>query len=599
MNMLKFTPFIFLFFSHLSFSMDYPGMPMPMPHAGDFQYDAMASQEFWKRVNELDSQSEIADLRTFYENNSQSINLNVQKEISDAPDTAIASTLDCAYFANNAAAFSWLNGLNAAPLTFAYETIGGQRKFGVAPKLNGKAGVQFWLSAKNNDLRDMNLHTQVNGDFPVDVMRDGLTPLDFAVKHKNEDMARYLLNMKAKLGVYTPDDFKNAFPKLWPLTPPGKAEAEKEVATLKVFEESRMLDIRKNEEIVRLMHQNSLYEQELSRLNSELLSQSSLAASKIADYEKLISDLNNPFLNSSHIAAQAPAPAAPVQVIVPVLQFSYELSNQFWMHALKGQFYEMKALYNSNSDAISLNVQQQFRESYVMTVLDWAMVQNNREMILWLLDKGAWSFRYTIADFKERFPDLEQKYNGRKTYHYWHAAEKNKLQDMIEMLDTSARAISVNLIRAKKTPLDFAVEYKNEAMAKHLLDQGGRLCFVTPEEFSKAFPNLVGLPLPVKDKVEVAKNAPEMAPVSFVGSLEKSQLEDEINALKALSQSQVKQITQLESKTLCSVCLEKDKSIALPCGHMYCNECPAQLKDCAICRAPYRHKVDKLFQVFH
>lgn len=146
-----------------------------------------------------------------------------------------------------------------------------------------------------------------------------------------------------------------------------------------------------------------------------------------------------------------------------IFQFNFEQSNAFWKAAMGGNFKEMQNLYDKHLD-IGLSLQQQFRDSYVQTAFDWAIVQDNKEMVSWLCKRLAWSFRYTITDFKERFPDFKQTYNGRKTYHYWHAAEKNKFQDMIEMLETANGMISANLIRAQKTALDFSVIHKNEAM---------------------------------------------------------------------------------------------------------------------------------------
>ena len=172
-----------------------------------------------------------------------------------------------------------------------------------------------------------------------------------------------------------------------------------------------------------------------------------------------------------------------------IFQFDFVLTDDFWKAAMKGEFDVMKSIYKNNA-SIGLSLQQQFRDSYVQTALDWAIVQNNRDMVIWLCDREAWSFRYTVTDFHERFSDIKQKYNGRKTYHYWHAAEKNKLQDMIEMLETANGTISVNLIRAQKTALDFTVLHKNKAMAKHLLHFNAKLCTYTPEEFRTTFPDL-------------------------------------------------------------------------------------------------------------
>ncbi len=110
-----------------------------------------------------------------------------------------------------------------------------------------------------------------------------------------------------------------------------------------------------------------------------------------------------------------------------------------------------------------------------------------------------WSVGYVLdppglsvirSQILQRFPNLKQKYNGRKTYHYWHAAEKNKLADMIEMFETSGGTISVNLIRAQKTALDFAAIHNNEPMAKHYLTVGNYVRVLVPTDFRNQFPNL-------------------------------------------------------------------------------------------------------------
>ena len=46
---------------------------------------------------------------------------------------------------------------------------------------------------------------------------------------------------------------------------------------------------------------------------------------------------------------------------------------------------------------------------------------------------------------------------------------------------------------------------------------------------------------------------------------------------------------------LCDICMESDKTIALiPCGHVYCELCSKDLKDCPVCREKIREKL-KLF----
>ena len=153
------------------------------------------------------------------------------------------------------------------------------------------------------------------------------------------------------------------------------------------------------------------------------------------------------------------------------------------MAAMKNDFDTMKLLYNNNNN-IGLNVQQQYKDSYIHTALDWAIRHNNKEMIQWLCERDAWSFSHTVYDFSERFPDLKQKYNGRDTYHFWYAAERNNFTAMNEK---HTEKVSVNLIRSGKTMLDSAVINNNKEMAYYLISHGAKLCSVTVEDFNKKF----------------------------------------------------------------------------------------------------------------
>ena len=259
-------------------------------------------------------------------------------------------------------------------------------------------------------------------------------------------------------------------------------------------------------------------------------------------------------------------------------QYDLEQSDAFWKAVMRGEFDAMREL--ARNPRVCFNIQQQFRDSYVQTALDWAIVQNNKLMVEWLCDPltrsghiypskeaadavSAWSFRYTITDFQERFPDLKQVYNGRKTYHLWHAAEKNKLQDMIEMINTGGGVISVNLIRAGKTALDFAIQHKNEAMAKYLLHRGARLCTYAPEELKAKFPALWHLTppgacekmaleratqilTPSDGEAEFAKSYPEVyAPIAQLAAEVRAKL---IPALRRAMQTQVAESARVLSQ---------------------------------------------------
>ena len=177
--------------------------------------------------------------------------------------------------------------------------------------------------------------------------------------------------------------------------------------------------------------------------------------------------------------------------------FHYDLeqTDLFWKAAMKGDLKTMKELYPANL-RIGLNLQQQLKDSYVSTALDWAIKNNNKDMVEWLVVHKAWSFRHTRVQFAEIYPNLKQSYDGRKSYHLWEYSHKNEVKVVSELLDDFGDLISVNLIRAQKTALDSAVQHKNEAMAKLLFTQAAKwgetpmLCSVTPEEFRTVFPRL-------------------------------------------------------------------------------------------------------------
>ena len=193
------------------------------------------------------------------------------------------------------------------------------------------------------------------------------------------------------------------------------------------------------------------------------------------------------------LKAESALPVIPLEKLLAFLRFDVERydfkkSDIFWKAAMKGEFEIMKAL--SDDPTVGLNLQQRFNGSHASTALDWAILQNNREMVEWLCDKGAWSFRFSIDDFQEKFPDLKQKFNGRRTFGYFRAARQNELENIIETRDTGRGAASVNLIWAQTTHLDLAYIHKNETMAEHLFCLGARLCSITPEEFRKQFPEL-------------------------------------------------------------------------------------------------------------
>lgn len=86
------------------------------------------------------------------------------------------------------------------------------------------------------------------------------------------------------------------------------------------------------------------------------------------------------------------------------------------------------------------------------------------------------------------FPEVKQKFDGLKSYQLWEAAQENQLELVVVLLDPTERPISVDLIGAGKTALDFSVCHKNQKMAELLLAQGAKLCASTPEEFENCFP---------------------------------------------------------------------------------------------------------------
>ncbi len=173
-----------------------------------------------------------------------------------------------------------------------------------------------------------------------------------------------------------------------------------------------------------------------------------------------------------------------------LFRYNYKESDNFWRSAMKNDLEDMKRIYSNNPNGICVNIQQQIGDSYIQTALDWAVSQKNRPMIEWLLHLGAWTFKYKISEFKkvEECSGLYQKYDGLKIYHYWVAAEKDDLQDMKAKYDPNI--MSPNLIRAGKTALDLAVINDNYEMAKYLIDNDARLCFIEPKNFRRKFPDL-------------------------------------------------------------------------------------------------------------
>ena len=172
------------------------------------------------------------------------------------------------------------------------------------------------------------------------------------------------------------------------------------------------------------------------------------------------------------------------------LQFNYTLSHCFWLAAMKGDLGEMMFLYETG--VVALNVQQQYKESYVFTPSDWAVFLDNREMLKWLCQHGGWVFKYQATFPQDKYPDCALQFDGRSCYYYWHAASVGKLDGMYQILEEIKESkrpgkINPNLVRDKKSALDSAVESKNITMVKLLLGQGAKLCSVTMEEFIAFF----------------------------------------------------------------------------------------------------------------
>ena len=55
-------------------------------------------------------------------------------------------------------------------------------------------------------------------------------------------------------------------------------------------------------------------------------------------------------------------------------------------------------------------------------------------------------------------------------------------------------------------------------------------------------------------------------------------------------------VNDIETLTVCSVCMDKKKDKVLDCGHLYCSECVNRLESCPTCRADIDK--DKIRTVF-
>ena len=81
----------------------------------------------------------------------------------------------------------------------------------------------------------------------------------------------------------------------------------------------------------------------------------------------------------------------------------------------------------------------------------------------------------------------------------------------------------------------------------------------------------------------------------------KKVLNDDLNVLnnsqKMFNKFSVKEETHnLDTLTICSVCMENKKDRSIDCGHIFCNECIKKLTNCPTCRTVI--EVDKIRQVF-
>jgi len=186
----------------------------------------------------------------------------------------------------------------------------------------------------------------------------------------------------------------------------------------------------------------------------------------------------------------SPPPLAPTlfsPLIVKTMRYNFEDSLAFWKAAQDNDLEQMKGFL---SERVCINLRTYVDDSYVQTPLDFAVLYKNEDMLKWLLslDSGAFCFRFTLPDLKERHPDITFKYCGRKTFTYCSYAKHGKLQDMIDLL--SAGGVCLNTINCSGgeegwTALDHAVKLKNVSMAKHILHQGGNLCYYTLEDLNK------------------------------------------------------------------------------------------------------------------
>ncbi len=46
-----------------------------------------------------------------------------------------------------------------------------------------------------------------------------------------------------------------------------------------------------------------------------------------------------------------------------------------------------------------------------------------------------------------------------------------------------------------------------------------------------------------------------------------------------------------EEAALCSLCMERPKTVALGCGHQTCGQCADEHDSCPFCRQPVQHRI--------
>jgi hypothetical protein len=55
-------------------------------------------------------------------------------------------------------------------------------------------------------------------------------------------------------------------------------------------------------------------------------------------------------------------------------------------------------------------------------------------------------------------------------------------------------------------------------------------------------------------------------------------------------------VNDVETLTVCSVCMDKKKDQSLDCGHLYCSDCVTKLENCPTCRAEIdKNKIRTVF----